>query len=99
MEERQIEIRHKSTSSGYLISVTSAAIDKSGEWAVKCLGGPARKAVIVSNPTVFGLYGEKVRRTLNKAGFEVSTFLMKDGERYKNLRSLEAVLKHLTEQR
>ena len=43
------------------------------------------KAAIVSNPTVFDLYGETVLQSLRQSGFEVVCALMKDGEAFKNL--------------
>lgn len=99
MNERQIDIRHRATASGYSIVVTSAALERAGEWGVGCLGSSARKAAIISNSTVFNIYGEKVRRNFNRAGFDVSVWLMRDGERYKNLKSLEGALTHLNSQR
>jgi len=99
MNSRQLEIKHRSAKTGYSIRVACGQFEKSGEWAIDCLKGSAQKAVIISNPTVFGLYGEKVRRSFGKAGFDVSVWLMKDGERYKNLRSLERALKHITDLR
>jgi 3-dehydroquinate synthase len=99
MKNRQIRIRHTSAQSSYSINVTSGSLERSGEWATEIFGSSVRKAAIISNPTVFGLYGQKVRRSLNKAGFDVSVWLMKDGERYKNLRSLEKALIHLNARR
>ena len=68
-------------------------------WARASLGASARKLAIISNPTVFGLYGENIRRKLASAGFETSVWLMRDGERYKNLASLEQALKYLSDNR
>ena len=70
-----------------------------GAWACKCLGSSAKKAVIVSNPTVFAIYGDIVERNLTRSGFRVSISLMKDGERYKNLHSLDSLLEHLSTER
>lgn len=39
---------------------------------------------VVSNPAVFGLYGEAVTRSLAGAGFDCSTILVPDGEEYKD---------------
>lgn len=44
-----------------------------------------QKALLVSNPTVFPLYGPKVVSALESAGFGVTTALMPDGEEYKNM--------------
>jgi 3-dehydroquinate synthase len=99
VKDHQIIVRHKASSSNYVVDVTSGSLRRVGEWANECLGGRLRKAVIVSNLTVFDLYGESVRRSLVKAGSEVSVWLMKDGERHKNIRSLEAAVKHFSQQR
>jgi 3-dehydroquinate synthase len=63
------------------------------------LGKDAAKIVIVSNPIVFKLYGNRTEASLRAAGFEVSHFLMKDGERHKSLRSAESTLKFFSEKR
>ena len=55
------------------------------------------KAVIVSNAKVFALYGETVMRTLKKAGFDVRHTLIRDGERFKSLRTLEKTLSYFGE--
>ncbi len=47
--------------------------------------GFSPKIALVSNPTVFGLYGERVLRALRAEGYEVSTVLIPDGEEYKDL--------------
>ncbi|MEN6460619.1 MAG: 3-dehydroquinate synthase [Syntrophomonas sp.] len=43
------------------------------------------KALLVSNPTVFPLYGPQVADSLEQAGFEVAVARMPDGERFKNI--------------
>jgi 3-dehydroquinate synthase len=68
-----------------------------GDWAKNCLSEKARKIVVVSNPKIFRLYGAAVKNSLEKNGFEVSVWLMKDGERHKNFRSLETALKFFSE--
>ncbi len=42
------------------------------------------KILLVSNPTVFALYGLLVQEAIKKQGFDLSIALMPDGERYKN---------------
>ena len=64
-----------------------------GEWARKSLSKDTRKIALISNRKVFSLYGETVEKSLKKAGFDVSVWLMKDGETHKNFRSLETALK------
>ncbi|NLW92843.1 MAG: 3-dehydroquinate synthase [Syntrophomonadaceae bacterium] len=50
------------------------------------------KALLVSNPKVFNLYGNAVADALDAAGFEITVALMPDGEEYKNLEIASEVL-------
>jgi 3-dehydroquinate synthase len=83
----------------YEITLAQGILDKSGTWAADCLKSRDSKIAVVSNAKVYGLYGEKVRRSIEDAGFSVHTFLMGDGERHKNFRSLEKVLEFLGQNR
>ncbi len=81
----------------YKIEIGHDLLKASGEWARKCLSPKTKKIVLVSNAKVFRLYGEAVVRSFEKQDFEVQVFLMKDGERYKNFRTLENLLKFIGE--
>lgn len=63
-----------------------------GAFAQDRLGGRAKRAFLVSNRKVFGLYGQTVEASLQKAGFYTATGLIGDGERFKTLASAEKVL-------
>ena len=97
MTSRRIEIRYRAEPGAYSVWVEASSLDRCGEQAARWIGGTRLKVVIVSNPKVFSLYGETVSRGLKKAGFAVSQWLMKDGERYKNSRSLQQALGHFSE--
>ncbi|MDA8168142.1 MAG: 3-dehydroquinate synthase [Nitrospiraceae bacterium] len=45
----------------------------------------ARRIALVSNPTVFALYGETVLTSLKNAGFDAAKIIVPDGEEYKSL--------------
>ncbi len=45
------------------------------------------KALLVTNPMVYNLYGDRVVRSLRNAGFEVKVARVNDGEDYKSLES------------
>jgi 3-dehydroquinate synthase len=94
-----ITISHGSESSAYTVCVTTDAFGGIGKWARESLGDSAAKVVVVSNPTVFALYGERVLESLKRARFRTSSWLMNDGERYKTLRSAEAALKYFSSER
>jgi 3-dehydroquinate synthase len=102
MSNGNISIKPALKSRNYEIAFAQGILDKCGAWAADCLKSPdsrGSKIAVISNAKVYGLYGERVRKSLEDAGFGVSTFLMKDGERYKNLRSLENVLEFLGQNR
>lgn len=94
-----VRISHRSENSIYKVAVTANALSDFGVWAVNNLGGTPRKAAIISNPTVYGLYGKAAMSGLKSAGIKTSVWLMKDGERHKNLASLNNALEHLTAER
>lgn len=49
----------------------------------------SRRLLLVTNPTVYGLYGEKVVKSLEAGGFEVMVGSVPDGEEYKALSTAE----------
>jgi 3-dehydroquinate synthase len=66
MEELKVELGPRS----YRIHIGRGTMEGLG--AVAQAAGFTTKMAIVSNPTVFGMYGERVRSSLEGAGFEVS---------------------------
>ncbi len=92
----KLELKLPEKVSGYGIAAGSDLLARSGDWASSCLGTPG-KVLIVSNPRVFGLYGEVASESLRDSGFDVHVWLMRDGERHKNIRSFSEVLGRLGE--
>lgn len=99
MIQQKLTINFQETSHRYEIKIGDDLLDLCGEWARSSTADTARKIVIVSNAKIFRLYGKKVENSLKKAGFETYIFLMKDGERFKNLQSLEKLLAFFSENR
>ncbi|MBA4183319.1 MAG: 3-dehydroquinate synthase [Acidobacteria bacterium] len=97
MKIKKIAVELQNNPHAYDVRIGHGLLEKSGEWARKCLSRPPKKIALVSNQRVFSLYGDAVKKSLAEESFEVHIFLMKDGERYKNFRSLEQVLKFLGE--
>lgn len=93
----QVSVRLRNNSHEYEIKIGHDLLQTSGDWARNCLLETTTRVVIVSNAKIFRLYGDLVRKSFEKAGFEVFVFLMKDGERHKNLRSLENLLQFISE--
>ncbi len=96
MSEKKVSVRLHNNSHEYEIRIGHDLLQNTGDWARNCLSETTR-VVVVSNAKIFRLYGNVVQKKLQKAGFEVFVFLMKDGERHKNLRSLEKLLKFISE--
>jgi 3-dehydroquinate synthase len=50
-----------------------------------------QKILLVSNPEIYGYYGETVLKSLQAAGFDVCIHLIPPGEQHKNLASIEKI--------
>jgi 3-dehydroquinate synthase len=85
MEKIRVELGERS----YDIIIGSTILDKLGE-NLKALNLSPRVA-IVSNPTVFSLYGERVSGSLRQSGFTVATVSVPDGEEYKDLLRIQQI--------
>jgi len=94
---RSVRVNHSENSSHYMVEIDSGLLDGVGESARSVLGDTTQKIAIISNKKVFGLYGSRVEKSLKRSGFETIVWLMGDGERFKNLRSLEKALAFFSE--
>ncbi len=92
MKNNQINIKLHNDSHEYAIEIGHDLLKTSGEWARRCLMPTTNKIALISNPKVFSLYGAAVKKSFESQDFEVVVFLMKDGERYKNFRTVENAL-------
>ncbi len=84
---------------GYDVLIGTGLLPQAGE-KIRTVSS-AKKALLISDDTVFSLYGEIVRRSLQDAGFEVSSFAFPHGEAHKNLETYGQILEtageaHLT---
>ena len=70
-------------------------LDRSGELSLPLLEG--RRALIAAGETVFGLYGERLRRALERAGFQVSACVYPSGEAHKTPETLLQIVGALAE--
>ena len=96
MTKTVLPVRIERRPSVYDITVGSTILQNAGSWAAKCSDGTPGKALIVSNERVYALYGEQIHADLVRAGFLVLVHLIGDGERFKNIRTLEKTLKTLS---
>src|SRR5215213_6334145 len=81
---------------GYRVEIGAGALARLGEAARASLPKEARKVALVSNARVFGLYGGRAVSALRAGGFEVSHWLMGEGERFKSIGTAARVLEFLS---
>ena len=80
----------------YEIIVGDGLLSSLGDEARRALPDAARLVALISNEKVFSLYGETAMESLRRAGLSPVHWLMKDGERHKNLRTLERAVRFLS---
>ena len=97
MTHKTVPIKLGRSASQYDIQIGAGLIRSAGEWVKVCIGDRPVRIAVISNPTVFDLYGEAVEKSLTNAGFEVKVHLIGDGERFKNFRTLQRTLDFLGE--
>src|SRR4051794_10192653 len=96
---RQLSIDIPSSDSRYKVEAGHGLLARSGVWARKVLGKDTQRIAIVSDPKVFGLYGDTVTDSLESAGFAHSFYLVKGGEGAKNLQTVEKLLRFLSSEK
>jgi len=67
----------------YNIHIGSGCLEAVGEILPRF--GFGSRLAVVSNPTVYAIYGRPLRRSLRNAGFEAMKIIIPDGEKYKSL--------------
>lgn len=78
----------------YQIAIEPGAIDTIGTWMTEKLESRkplGKKALLVSNPTIFKQYGDRVLQSLSAAGFQVASVILPPGERYKTPATLQKI--------
>lgn len=88
METVRVELGERS----YDIVIDSGILPNIGE-AIK--GFAFSKVAVISNPTVYNLYGDAVINSLKNAGFEPLHVIIPDGEEYKNYNQSYQILTEL----
>src|SRR5207237_10273643 len=94
---QRVQVRLPAHKQEYEIKIDADLLSELGRSARVCLGEGARRAAIISNKTVFDLYGERAVKSLRASGFKVAHWLMNQGEQHKSLRSFEKLLGFLSE--
>lgn len=77
----------------YQIAIAHNSLDDLGTKMQGLSSGKklGKKVLLVSNPLVFGHYGERAIASLESAGFEVSRCILPDGEEYKSLATIQKI--------
>ena len=96
---RKVKVSTKGRPESYEIRIDRGVLAGTGEWAAGALSFPPGRTILLSNKKVFGLYGERVVKSLSAAGFIPAVHLIGDGERYKNFRTLENSLAFFSDSR
>lgn len=93
---QEVRVRTKERASEYQISIGRGLLKRVGKLARKHFPETGRIALI-SNKQVFSLFGDGVRKSLSASAFEVSTWLMREGECHKTLDEADRAIKFLQE--
>ncbi len=96
---QRLRVRTKSLTSDYEIKIGVGVLGDLGNDARSWLGPHTRRIAVISNRTVFDVYGQQSFRGLRRAGFEVSTWLISDGERVKSLKTVKEALDFLSSEK
>ena len=83
-------------SRNYQVRIGAGLLSNLGEQLLQVLQKPC-KAVMISDSNVFPLYGEKVTESLEKAGFQVLSYVFPAGEASKNAGEYLKILNFLAE--
>lgn len=92
MRKLMVDLEQRS----YRIVIATNQLQECGELIAEVI--PNRKALLVSNPRVFGLYGDKTLASLQQAGFKVQVGIVPEGESYKNMFQVNRLLDMAMEQ-
>jgi 3-dehydroquinate synthase len=93
MKKIRVELAERS----YDIAVGSNIMEGVGERLLLFSLSP--KISLISNPTVFALYGERVTDSIKKAGFDLNTIILPDGEEYKDIIQVQHIYDELLKQK
>src|ERR1051326_9510499 len=88
----ELTVRVPARSQSYDIKIGGRLLQTLGNEVRGAVGSGAHRAALITNKTVFELYGDRAIRSLKRAGFSVNHWLMGDGERHKSFHSLEGAV-------
>lgn len=92
---QSLRVRLERQQLSYDIRIGRDLRGKVGQLIRSVAGERARRVAVISNKRVFDLYGAGVINNLIERGFAAPHWLMPNGERFKNIQSLERILNFL----
>jgi 3-dehydroquinate synthase len=92
-----VPVRLPARQEKYEIKIGSGLLSQLGPEIRVVLGADSRRIALISNPTVFALYGKRVLQSLKASKFKTVAWLMPEGEQHKTLSSWEQALAFLSE--
>jgi 3-dehydroquinate synthase len=87
-----VSIASKGNPSKYNIEIHPGILSDAGTQIASVAEHKHSRVAVISNKKVFDLYGSRLLDSLEAAGIDAITCLIGDGERFKNLRTLEKTL-------
>jgi len=90
VSERRVRVRLGDRS--YVVSIGDGLLADIGRRVVRAVGRRRSSVLVVSNSTVWPLYGKPVLASLEASGFRVVVHTIGDGERFKRLSEVERVI-------
>ena len=87
---------HIQTARPYCVTIANGLLDQMGELALETQK-PGSKAMLISETNVYPLYGERVKLSLERAGFSVSAFVFPAGEPSKQISTVCEMYRALAE--
>lgn len=90
MSERRVRVNLGERS--YTVTIGHEMLDEIGRRVERAVGRRTRSALLISNPTVWSHYGERVQASLEANGFAVAVHTIGDGERFKRLPEVERAI-------
>jgi len=95
----EVVIKVKIPDQSYDIAIAPKILDQIGSHLSHLSPKLGQKILIVSNPVIFRLYGQRLTDSLHQAGFLTHSCILPAGERYKTLNSIQKVYQIALEQR
>lgn len=92
-----VAVRLPARQKKYEIKIGSGLLSQLGREVRVMLGSDSRRIALISNPTVFALYGKRALQSLKGSHFKTFHWLMPEGEQHKTLNSWERALAFLSE--